>query len=423
MNLIEGPQGAIYVADMYRAVIEHPEWVPEELKKRPDERFGDQQGRIYCVERNDPSEPADAKSKEPDWSIATIDDLVSALESPDAWCRQTATRRLLEKEDATAIPLLSQLATKSKAPTARIHAAHLLGYWQKLDPDTAMHLVQDPDPRVRGTAWRLLPQSVNLSGSEGHAAAIKSLTSADVDEVRSVCWYLAKASSESTFPWESDVVRACAQRAAKDPGDGYSLMAYTAACSRQLGPFLTEWTRELEERLGHPISGSAERDERLPEIALQALTRLAQRLEDKEQMALRQQIHRYSQQDIESLRSGDRLASLQRAMGLSLLEGFCLSDKKRVGVSSPNESQWIIALSGPSHSDASARVHALRLLRYVPTVQAAPILLTTLAHGSVSECRAALSAASYHRTSEIDQWLLTNFVGGAPTCGSRHSEP
>ncbi len=414
VNLIEGPQGAIYVADMYRAVIEHPEWVPEELKKRPDERFGEQQGRIYCVERSEPSEPADAKSKEPVWSIATSDDLVSALESPDAWCRQTASRRLLEKEDATAIPLLSRLAIKSHSPLARIHAAHLLGYWQKLDPVAAMHLVQDPDPRVRGTAWRLLPQGMNLSGSDVDAAALKSLTSADVDEVRSVCWYLAKLSPESMMGWESEVVRTCAQRAAKDPGDGYSLMAYSAACSRQLGLFLTEWTRELEEGLGRQVLGSAVRDELLPEIALQAMTRLAQRLEEKEQLALRQQIHRYSQQDVESLRSGDRLASLQRAMGLSLLEGFCLSDKRRVGVSSASELQWIIALSGPSHSDASARVHALRLLRYLPTEEAVPILLKTFEHGSVSECRAALSAASYHRNSEIDQWLLKNFAGGAP---------
>lgn len=40
-----GPDGALYVVDMYRAVIEHPDWVPDELKKRPDERWGDGRGR------------------------------------------------------------------------------------------------------------------------------------------------------------------------------------------------------------------------------------------------------------------------------------------------------------------------------------------------------------------------------------------
>ena len=44
-----GPDGALYVVDMYRAVIEHPEWVPDELKNRPDERLGDDRGRIYRI--------------------------------------------------------------------------------------------------------------------------------------------------------------------------------------------------------------------------------------------------------------------------------------------------------------------------------------------------------------------------------------
>ena len=44
VNLANGPDGALYVVDMYRAVIEHPEWVPDELKHRPDERFGDDRG-------------------------------------------------------------------------------------------------------------------------------------------------------------------------------------------------------------------------------------------------------------------------------------------------------------------------------------------------------------------------------------------
>ena len=41
VNMTSGPDGAIYVVDMYRAVIEHPEFVPQELKNRPDERWGE----------------------------------------------------------------------------------------------------------------------------------------------------------------------------------------------------------------------------------------------------------------------------------------------------------------------------------------------------------------------------------------------
>ena len=44
-----GPDGTLWVADMYRQVIEHPEWIPEEWQKRLDLRAGHDKGRIYRV--------------------------------------------------------------------------------------------------------------------------------------------------------------------------------------------------------------------------------------------------------------------------------------------------------------------------------------------------------------------------------------
>lgn len=49
VNLSNGPDGALYVVDMYRAVIEHPEFMPDELKKRPDLKLGMDRGRIWRV--------------------------------------------------------------------------------------------------------------------------------------------------------------------------------------------------------------------------------------------------------------------------------------------------------------------------------------------------------------------------------------
>ncbi|MCS5584625.1 MAG: hypothetical protein NZ777_14050, partial [Pseudomonadales bacterium] len=50
VNLRTGPDGCLYVVDMHRAVIEHPNWVPEELKTRKDTRYGDDKGRIYRLQ-------------------------------------------------------------------------------------------------------------------------------------------------------------------------------------------------------------------------------------------------------------------------------------------------------------------------------------------------------------------------------------
>ncbi len=49
VNLEIGPDGALYVVDMYRGVIEHPQFMPSELQTRPDLRDGDDRGRIYRI--------------------------------------------------------------------------------------------------------------------------------------------------------------------------------------------------------------------------------------------------------------------------------------------------------------------------------------------------------------------------------------
>jgi putative membrane-bound dehydrogenase-like protein len=50
VNLCGGPDGALYVLDMYRAVIEHPQWIPLEMQKRVDLRAGSDKGRLYRVD-------------------------------------------------------------------------------------------------------------------------------------------------------------------------------------------------------------------------------------------------------------------------------------------------------------------------------------------------------------------------------------
>src|SRR5262249_40442085 len=44
-----GPDGAIWIVDMYRFVIEHPRWIPPDRLAKLDPRAGDDKGRIYRV--------------------------------------------------------------------------------------------------------------------------------------------------------------------------------------------------------------------------------------------------------------------------------------------------------------------------------------------------------------------------------------
>jgi putative membrane-bound dehydrogenase-like protein len=47
--LTKGPEGAMYIADMYRKVIEHPDYLPEEVRNHTDFVTGKTMGRIWRV--------------------------------------------------------------------------------------------------------------------------------------------------------------------------------------------------------------------------------------------------------------------------------------------------------------------------------------------------------------------------------------
>src|SRR3989475_8269760 len=112
-----GPEGALYLADMHRAVIEHPEWMPDTIQKRLNLRAGDDKGRIYRIVPR-----GGLKTSRPNLSRAPVGDLVAALGDPNKWRRDTAQRLLVERQDGSAIPLLVRTFRESRSAPARLHS-------------------------------------------------------------------------------------------------------------------------------------------------------------------------------------------------------------------------------------------------------------------------------------------------------------
>jgi putative membrane-bound dehydrogenase-like protein len=160
--LADGPDGALYVVDMYRAVIEHPEFMPPELKNRPDLVLGRDKGRIWRIV----PEGAPRKSAKPRLGKASTEELVRLLEHSGGWWRTTAQRLLLERQDRAAVEPLKKSCSTSRAPLARVHAAWLLDGLGALEAEQVGRLLLDPEPRVREHAARLaerwLPHSAAL---------------------------------------------------------------------------------------------------------------------------------------------------------------------------------------------------------------------------------------------------------------------
>ena len=150
VNLAVGPDGALYVLDFHRAVIEHPEWIPDTIEKQLNLRAGDDKGRIYRIVPRE-----GLKAVRPQLSRATSEDLVATLAKPNKWWRDTAQRMLVERKDKAAIPSLIKTVRSSQSPLARLHALWTLEGLEALEPELIVAALTDPEPGVRENAVRL----------------------------------------------------------------------------------------------------------------------------------------------------------------------------------------------------------------------------------------------------------------------------
>lgn len=172
VSMRTGPDGCLYIVDMHRAVIEHPQWVPEELKDRKDARSGDDKGRIYRVKPvNSRLEPKWS------WSIAnhTTEELVLLLEHPNSWQRDTAFRLLSEQKPENANMLLGRLLNYSREPVARVLALRLLHGWEAVEAAQVTTAANHYDRRLRVHACIVLEDLWN-DNSEQKTLARKLLT-------------------------------------------------------------------------------------------------------------------------------------------------------------------------------------------------------------------------------------------------------
>jgi putative membrane-bound dehydrogenase-like protein len=147
---VTGPDGGLWVPDMYRFLIEHPVWIPATDLAKIDVRAGAGMGRIYRVR------PADAPLR-PWVRLDKLDatDLVAALDTQNGWQRDMATMLLTWRNDPAAVKPLLKLLAESDRGLTRLHALCVLGLMEAIPSDALAWSLLDPDPAVRENAVRL----------------------------------------------------------------------------------------------------------------------------------------------------------------------------------------------------------------------------------------------------------------------------
>ena len=161
VNTYVGPDGALYIVDYYRQIIEHPEWMSEEAVKAGGLYNGKDMGRIYRIT------PTGAKAA--DWvkglklGDASSKELVTQLANKNSWWRLNAQRLLMDRADKSIVPDLIALSKSTASPEGRLHALWSLEGLGVLTPDIISQALKDPVAGVRENAIKLAEIHLKLS--------------------------------------------------------------------------------------------------------------------------------------------------------------------------------------------------------------------------------------------------------------------
>ncbi|WP_299469413.1 PVC-type heme-binding CxxCH protein [uncultured Gimesia sp.] len=153
-----GPDGALYVLDMYRELIEGAPFIPEEVIKHLDPVGGQDKGRIYRIVPKGFEQPS-----LPDYGKLSSQELVALLESDNGWTRDTAQRLLFERQDTSVCDSLKQLVTASRKPITRATALWSLQGLKSLDEPTLLQGLQDQNFQVRKQSLQIAEQFADSS--------------------------------------------------------------------------------------------------------------------------------------------------------------------------------------------------------------------------------------------------------------------
>ena len=150
-----GPDGALYVVDLYRGMLQHPAFLTHYLIANIKARHLElpvSGGRIWRIVRDDQASPKAAK-------IPTdVAGRVKLLTHPNGWVRDTAQRLLVESADvAAAAPLRALLTDPRASAQTRLHALWTLDGLSAARPEDVRSALKDIDAQVRAAAIRVAP--------------------------------------------------------------------------------------------------------------------------------------------------------------------------------------------------------------------------------------------------------------------------
>lgn len=407
-----GPDGALYIADLYRKIIDHPQYLPADIRDKLDFGAGKDLGRIWRVRT------ARSATPRPRPIPDSVSGRIEALATPNVWTRATAHRLLAERADPEVIsvlvdtldrdPLLPTAFQDDKAPerlafdpltgphlgTARRLRllAELLG-----DPENPPQSLRDarqkavftifratfsPSPTVRETAWRILQSTLRDPKHALPDVSYEIIYQWADDPSPAVRFHFALLCG-SQADW-TPVIPALLRIARRDSGDRWTRAAVLSGLRNREAEFVrklfeqpipdTDAMADLLGDLAGLCAGTPGPAEILlleqalaPQHAetawsMSVLLRSAEALRARDRITLRSFLERYS------AASGERGARLDRLDAAG---------------------QRMNRMAGNPAEPAAKRLHAVRFLSEIPFQDAQASLTAALAPGQTADLQLA----------------------------------
>ena len=236
VQAVTGPDGNLWVVDMYRFIIEDPRWIPEDELAPLDIRAGSKFGRIYRVTNaSDKRPPATrmAVMSRGDGPVNHVDPKYSVYQDLEVQRLES-----MAKSAASSIPK----STLDKWRKAYIEAERVISYRKlaatgMLDTNDIRHAMIDRDPRIRSFAIRLAERS------SARILLLDTILFLATDEDQSVRLQVACSLGELDDPGIGSTL---AKMALKDASDPYVVAAVFSSVN---GKNLQTFTKTLFEDL------------------------------------------------------------------------------------------------------------------------------------------------------------------------------
>ncbi len=178
VNAATGPDGCLYIVDMYRGIIQEGTWVGEGSylrgvvkKKGYDNFFG--RGRIYRIVHEDMK-----PGSKPNLLSKTAKELLQFLGHPNGWWRNTAQKLIVLKGDKSVVEDLKQKLKDNESFLStlfnpdkdfgleRLHALWTLEGLDAIDKSVLKIALNDKDTRVKVGAIRISDRYLKQQDSE-----------------------------------------------------------------------------------------------------------------------------------------------------------------------------------------------------------------------------------------------------------------